>query len=361
MAAPKNKDIAPEAQADAEQQDLSFLRPLLDFRPGAGNEQAPARDPLGEVRGALTQLALCGRQGGALPQTLLIEGGHADSRLAAALYWAGLLNCATRHDASLPEFMAAAGPCWACAPCARLLTGSLRDFFLLDGRGTSIKIDQVREIRKIVGDAPREEGRRVVVMSEAQQLTIEAANALLKSLEEPCPGTVFVLTVPQRERLLPTLVSRSWVLTLPWPHSNEGALGDPDTLAWGEALTGFLRTGQDWFGRTGAKGAMDAARLQGLLAYCRACLAAAIIARAQISESEEAQASARQPAAHPAAGLPLARLLAANLDPVRGRRFSEALDFCEQSLAYTVNPALLADWLASRLFVWLEETRRRKK
>lgn len=341
MAAPKSKDSAEKIEAGGEQPDFLFLRPLVAFAP---NGQAGA-DPLGSVRDALEQL--CAHEEQVPPQTLLLEGGTLDSRLAAALYWAGLLNCAARRDASLPDFMSDAGPCWACPACTRLLAGSHRDFFLLDGRTASIKIDQVREIRKIVGDPPREAGRRVVVMAEAQNLTIEAANALLKSLEEPCPGTVFVLTVPQRERLLPTLVSRSWVLTLPWPHSDEGALRDPDSLAWGEALTEFLRTGRDWFSRTGSKGAMDAARLHGLIAYCRAALSAAIILRAS-----------GQTAAHPAANLPLAGLLATGLDAARGRALSEALDACEEAIAYTVNPALLADWLATRLFVWLEEVRR---
>ena len=342
MAAPKSKDSAEKVDPGSEQPDLSFLRPLVNFAPGG---QAGA-DPLGSVRGALKQL--CAYEGQAPPQTLLMEGGTAASRLAAALYWAGLLNCTARRDASLPEFMSDSGPCWACPACARLLTGSHRDFFLLDGRAASIKIDQVREIRKIIGDPPREAGRRVVVMAESQNLTIEAANALLKSLEEPCPGTVFVLTVPQRERLLPTLVSRSWVLTLPWTHSTDGTLSDPENLAWGEAFTQFLRTGRDWFSRTGTKGAMDAVRLQGLIAYCRAALAAAIILRAD-----------RQ-TAHPAANLPLAGLLADGLDAARGRAFSEALDACEEALSYTVNPAILADWLATRVFVWLEEVRRRQ-
>lgn len=352
MAAPKNKDSAEKIEAGSEQPDLSWLRPLVDFTPGdPSHARKGGADPLGAVRGALQQL--CAHEEQTLPQTLLLEGGTTDSRLAAALYWAGLLNCAARRDSSLPEFMGSAGPCWTCPPCARLLAGSHRDFFLLDGRSASIKIDQVREIRKIVGDPPREAGRRVVVMAESQHLTIEAANALLKSLEEPCPGTVFVLTVPQRERLLPTLVSRSWVLTLPWPHSGEGALSDPENLAWGQALTDFLRTGRDWFSRTGNKGAMDAARLQGLIAYCRAALAAALILRAQ-------NAAPGAPP-HPAAKLPLAELLAANLDLERGHRFSQALDSCEEALAYTVNPAILADWLATRLFIWLEEVRRREK
>ena len=195
-------------------------------------------------------------------------------------------------------------------------------------------------------------------MAESQHLTIEAANALLKSLEEPCPGTLFVLTVPQRERLLPTLVSRSWVFTLPWPRSGEGALSDPNTLAWAQALADFLRTGREWFGRTGAKGALDAPGFASLIACCRAALAAALVLRAAFAGEEAASPSEPLLAAHPAAGLPLTALLAEGLDEVRCRRLSEALDACEEALAYTVNPALLADWLATRLFIWLEEVRR---
>lgn len=359
MVAPKTKDKADRAGktdlGDEGQQDLSFLLPVLGFKP-----DGPGRDPLGAVRGTLQRL--CGRDGQSPPQTLLIEGGTPETRLAAALYWAGLFNCAAGLDESLPAFMGeGAGPCWACPACRRLLSGSHRDFFLLDGRAGSIKIDQVREIRKIVGDPPREQGRRVVVMAEGQQLTIEAANALLKSLEEPCPGTVFVLTAPQRERLLPTLVSRSWVFTLPWPHSGEGALSDPDSLAWAQALADFLRTGRDWFGRTATKGALDAAGLAKLIACCRAALSAALVLRAAplIPGGASPSASAPAPIIHPAASLPLTILLAQGLDETRCRRFSEALDACEEALAYTVNPALLADWLATRLFIWLEEVRRR--
>lgn len=350
MAAPKAKDKPAKADSgDEGQQDLSFLLPVVDFKPGGSGDDS-GRDPLGALRSTLQRLSGC--DGQTPPQTLLIEGGTTETRLAAALYWAGLFNCASRLEGALPDFLTAdAGPCWACPACLRLLSGAHRDFFLLDGRNSSIKIDQVREVRKIVGDPPREQGRRVVVMAESQHLTIEAANALLKSLEEPCPGTLFVLTVPQRERLLPTLVSRSWVFTLPWPHSGEGALSDPDTLAWAQALTYFLRTGREWFGRTGAKGAMDAASLANLIACCRAALAAALIMR--VSDER----TVTHPA-HPAAGLPLAALLAEGLDEARCRRLSEALDACEEALAYTVNPALLADWLATRLFIWLEEVRR---
>lgn len=342
MAAPKSRTSADQSGQDQEQLDLSGLRPLI-----VEPDSAAGQDPLGAVRPTLQQLGADPER--ELPQSLLIEGGTSDSRLAAALYWAGILNCTGRREAALPGFITNA-PCWACPACARLISGAHRDFFVLDGRQSSLKIDQVREIRRIIGEPPRENGTRVVVLAEAQQLTVEAANALLKSLEEPCAGTVFVLTAPQRERLLPTLVSRSWVLTLPWPYSGEGLLHDPAVREWGEALTDFLKTGQGWFSRTGSKGAMDAARMNGLIVYCRAALAASLLLRRQAGSEAETR--------HQAVNLPLSRLLAERLDLARGRRLSEALDICEQSLGNTVNPALLADWLATRLFVWLEETRR---
>ncbi len=344
MAAPKTKTSSAQSGQDQEQLDLSGLRDLL-VEPASADS---GHDPLGAVRPTLQQLG--GDSERELPQSLLMEGGTADVRLAAALYWAGILNCTGRQAAALPGFINnPAAPCWACPACTRLISGAHRDFFVLDGRESSLKIDQIREIRKIIGEPPREDGKRVVVLAEAQQLTVEAANALLKSLEEPCAGTVFVLTAPQRERLLPTLVSRSWVLTLPWPYSGEGLLNEPAIQEWGEALTVFLKTGQGWFSRTSSKGAMDAAKMNGLIVYCRAALAASLLLRQQADVS------------HQAAGLPLSRILAERLDLARSRRLNEALDICEQSLANTINPALLADWLATRLFVWLEETRRKSK
>lgn len=148
------------------------------------------------------------------PQVLLLEGGGQEERKLAAFYWAALLNCPERS-----------APCLACPVCLRLFSRTHRDLLYFDGSLGSIKIDEVRGLRSIIGEAPREAVKRVIILAEAQSLTEAAANAMLKSLEEPCSGTVFVLLAPQRERLLPTLVSRSWVLTLAWPdtHGEESA------------------------------------------------------------------------------------------------------------------------------------------
>ena len=128
---------------------------------------------------------------------------------------------------------------------------------MLDGREGSIKIETVRELRTILGEAPRGDGKRVVILAEAQSLGVEAANALLKSLEEPRPGVCFLLLAPQRERLLPTLVSRGWVVTLAWPEA--GTPSTPELFQWEEALAEFMASGQGWLDKTSGKGAVDAA------------------------------------------------------------------------------------------------------
>lgn len=252
------------------------------------------------------------RLSGSPPQVLLLEGGTADDRLAAAHYWSLLLNCPTATgwtapdprpgSADEPPAPAQGGllnllpgvspggqaakapqavlqgmvkedsltgvcapdrgvPCLDCPECIRLLTHLHRDCFFFDGLAGSIKIDEVRAMRVVLGEPAREARHRVVIFREAQSLVEAAANALLKSFEEPRPGTSFVLLAPQRERLLPTLVSRSFVLTLPWKRE-----ADPEqreSLApWEAALCTFLRTGRDFLERSAGKGAVDAALVQ---------------------------------------------------------------------------------------------------
>lgn len=155
------------------------------------------------------------------PQLLHVEGGELNERVGLALWWAALLNCTNTEEAGAlqPE------PCLACSACLRIGAGLFADLVILDGREGNIKIDQVRELRPLLGEAPRFGRKRVVVVLEAQALGVEAANSLLKSLEEPCPDSCFLFTMPQRERLLPTLVSRGWVLTLPWPESVASSAG----------------------------------------------------------------------------------------------------------------------------------------
>lgn len=226
-------------------------------------------------------------------------------------------------------------PCLCCPSCIRMTAHLHRDCFFLDGTAGSIKIDDVRAVRAVLGEPPREARYRVVLFREAQALVEAAANALLKSFEDPRPATSFILLTPQRERLLPTLVSRSFSLTLPWPKGEDAA--DRAELAPLEAaLCTFLRTGRDLFERTGTKGAVDAAKAHALTGLCRAALAACI--------------KARKGEAPPTEGLGRALL---PLPETRLRMLDEALAECQDSLIYGVNPALVVEWLATRMYFLL--------
>jgi len=264
------------------------------------------------VRAALNKLA------SDPPQVLILEGGSVAERFSVALWHAARLNC--------PEGQP---PCLHCPACLQIGANLFHDLYVLDGREGSIKIETVRELRTILGEAPRGDGKRVVILAEAQSLGVEAANALLKSLEEPRPGVCFLLLAPQRERLLPTLVSRGWVVTLAWPEA--GTPSTPELFQWEEA------SGQGWLDKTSGKGAVDAA-----------------LARRIVLSVQKAQA-----ALHAGRdGGPLGRRLA--ILPEAGHlHVNDLLAQCQESLDYMVSPPLVLNWLATRLHIVYRHARLR--
>lgn len=99
-------------------------------------------------------------------------------------------------------------PCRRCNACVKILAGSHPDVILVAPEGDVIKIAQVRELSQRLTFIPHEARARAVIFSDAQAMNVEAANALLKALEEPPPRTYFFLTAGQAADLLPTVVSR---------------------------------------------------------------------------------------------------------------------------------------------------------
>lgn len=105
-----------------------------------------------------------------------------------------------------------------------------------------IKIEQIRALSDFMNISTHRQGLRVVVLYPAEALNLHAANALLKTLEEPPPGTVFLLSTNSLERLLPTILSRCRKFALPMPDQAEA-------LAW---LTGQMTDGQMKHGQADA-------------------------------------------------------------------------------------------------------------
>ncbi|QNA89043.1 DNA polymerase III subunit delta' [Massilia sp. Dwa41.01b] len=80
-----------------------------------------------------------------------------------------------------------------------------------------IKIEQIRSLADFMNISTHRQGLRVVVLYPAEALNMPASNALLKTLEEPPPGTVFLLASNGLDRLLPTILSRCRKFALPMP------------------------------------------------------------------------------------------------------------------------------------------------
>jgi len=120
---------------------------------------------------------------------------------------AGALNCT--------QPAADGDACGTCPSCRRLAAGTHPDFLVIappsEGSQTQIKIEQIRELRRLTGYPPLGGGWRIVLIKPAEALTAQndaAANALLKTLEEPPERHLLVLTARGEADLLPTLVSR---------------------------------------------------------------------------------------------------------------------------------------------------------
>ncbi len=179
------------------------VAPTLFFREILGQERA-----LGYLKTALRQ--------GRLAHAYLFLGPEGVGRAATAAALAARLNCAqpTSGDEA----------CGRCPSCKRLAAGTHPDFLVIrptsKERPPKIVIDQIREFRKLTAYPPVGGGWRVAVFKPAADIKAEAANALLKTLEEPPPQHVIILAAGQESDLFPTLVSRCQKLAFaPLPAS----------------------------------------------------------------------------------------------------------------------------------------------
>lgn len=138
----------------------------------------------------------------------LITGPRGIGRRTLALRFAQALNCT--EPPAPGEFC---GTCRSCRLIARMEHPDL-SIVQAEQVGATLKVDQVRELQHTLSLTPYEARFRVALLLRFEEANSNAANALLKTLEEPPAQVIMLLTAESGERLLPTIVSRCEVLRL---------------------------------------------------------------------------------------------------------------------------------------------------
>ncbi|HMM20769.1 MAG TPA: DNA polymerase III subunit delta' [Selenomonadales bacterium] len=141
---------------------------------------------------------------GQVPHAVLFAGPSGLGKMLTARVFAAGLLCTGGQGEK---------PCGGCAACRQITQGTHPDLLELASDGASLKIDQIRALQHEAALAPYHGFRRVVILEESERLTTQAANSLLKVLEEPPTETVFILTASSPHILLSTVVSRCRVLS----------------------------------------------------------------------------------------------------------------------------------------------------
>ena len=89
-----------------------------------------------------------------------------------------------------------------------MLRGNHPDFYLIEGENESIKIDQIRQMQQDISQKPIVSSKKVYIIIDSEQMTKEAGNCLLKTLEEPPEYATIILTTANEAKLLNTIKSR---------------------------------------------------------------------------------------------------------------------------------------------------------
>lgn len=149
---------------------------------------------------------------GRLPAGLLILGrpGLGRVRLATAISAARLC----------PEATPEGGACGVCRACRQVAAGTHPDLLRVEpeAAGQALRVDQIRELARALSLTPGRQGARCAIVAPADRLTAAAANALLKTLEEPPAGATLILVAAAAGALPATVVSRCLRLPVAVPE-----------------------------------------------------------------------------------------------------------------------------------------------
>jgi DNA polymerase-3 subunit delta' len=141
--------------------------------------------------------------GGRVPHAYIFKGPDGVGRKLFARGLAAALNCRAGGIATA---------CEECASCRKYISGNHPDFLVVSPERNGISIGRIRELGRELTYPPYESDLRVVVLEDVHLMRREAANSLLKTLEEPPENNLLILTAESSREILPTLISRCQVV-----------------------------------------------------------------------------------------------------------------------------------------------------
>lgn len=137
---------------------------------------------------------------GMISHAYIFSGPRGSGKTTIARLLAKAANCHSRKDRQFE-------PCDKCSSCLEIRSGRALDLIEIDA-ASHRGIDEIRELREGVRFSPTKEKYKVFIIDESHQLTKEAVNALLKTLEEPPSHAIFVLATTEIHKMIPTIISR---------------------------------------------------------------------------------------------------------------------------------------------------------
>ena len=155
-----------------------------------------------------------------VPHAVLLNSAKGLGKLELAKEMAQIAMC---------ENIVSGSYCKQCSACELFKVGNHPDFTLIAAEKNTIKVEQIRKLSKDIRLSATKGQYRVVVIENAEQMNKAAANALLKTLEEPPNKVVLILTTSEMGRLLPTIKSRCVKINIVPPSLN-------NSLAWLQSL-----------------------------------------------------------------------------------------------------------------------------
>lgn len=177
--------------------------------PAVGQPTPIWRDVVGQTQ-TVTTLQRAVADAASMTHAWLFTGPPGSGRSTAARAFAGALLC--------PR-----GGCGECRECRTALDGTHADVDVLATEALSIGVAAARDLVQLAGRSPSVGRYRIILIEDADRLTEQSGNALLKALEEPTPRTVWLLCAPSLEDVLITVRSRSRHVRLRTPPVAEVA------------------------------------------------------------------------------------------------------------------------------------------